>query len=196
MIWSMIQGSDQNPGSGRDEQSSDPGAWDHLGRLIRERRAELGLTQREVHSVGGPSPATLYQLESGHRGSYRPHILRRLERALGWGAGSVRRALAGGRPLLDGDGEASPPRQQERTSRPPQAVGTNGPDSPHDWVAGFRRLPIGTHDRLLILSSLLQETIADLGPGLDRRSHLESRGGPGREALPGPPPVLPRTSMD
>jgi transcriptional regulator with XRE-family HTH domain len=158
----MSQGIDQNPGSGRDQQGSDLGAWDHLGRLIRERRGELGLTQREVHSVGGPSPATLYQLESGQHGSYRPHILRRLERALGWGAGSVRRALAGGLPLLDGDGEVSLPRQEERTSRPPQADRTDGLDS-QEWVDGFRRLPIDTHDKLLILSSLLQETIAEWG---------------------------------
>jgi transcriptional regulator with XRE-family HTH domain len=150
MMWSMSRSSDEHV-------SSDPGAWDHLGRLIRERRAELGLTQREIHSVGGPSPATLYQLESGHRGSYRPHILRRLERALGWDAGSVRRVLAGGMPLLDGDGKVSPPLHEEHT---------NGPDS-REWIASFRKLPIDTHNKLLILSTLLQESIASLDPGLD-----------------------------
>ena len=157
MMWSMSQDSDQNPSSGHDQRNSDPGAWDHLARLIRERRAELGLTQREIHSVGGPSPATLYQLESGQRGSYRPHILRRLERALGWDAGSVRRVLAGGVPLLDGDGKVSPPLHEEHTT---------APDS-REWIAGFRKLPIDTHNKLLILSTLLQEMIASLDPGLD-----------------------------
>jgi transcriptional regulator with XRE-family HTH domain len=190
----MSQGTDENPGSGRDQQSSDPGAWDHLGRLIRERRAELGLTQREVHSVGGPSPATLYQLESGHRGSYRPHILRRLERALGWGAGSIRRVLEGGLPLLDGDGKVDAllvdrlpvdrlPVDRLPVDPPPQEERTNGADS-REWMAGFRKLPIDTRDKLLILSTLLQETIADLDQGLDGRSHLTSRGVLGAKALP------------
>jgi transcriptional regulator with XRE-family HTH domain len=165
MMWPMGRGSDHDAGPGRDEEpgpgSGEHGAWDHLARLIRERRAELGLTQREVHSVGGPSPATLYQLESGHRGSYRPHILRRLERALGWGAGSVRRALAGGLPLLEGETENPPPRPVQT------APGDSG-----EWIDGFRNLPIDTREKLLILSSLLEETIADLGPsvGPPRRS--------------------------
>jgi transcriptional regulator with XRE-family HTH domain len=141
----------------------EPADWDHLARLIRERRAELGLTQREVHSVGGPSPATLYQLESGHRGSYRPHILRRLERALGWGAGSVRRALAGGLPLLEGE-----PDRPERPGGTPRPVHTAPFDSTQFdstvWIDGFRNLPIGTREKLVILSSLLEETIADLSP--------------------------------
>jgi transcriptional regulator with XRE-family HTH domain len=163
MIWRMGQGSDQDAGSDREEHA----AWDHLAQLIRERRAELGLTQREVHSVGGPSPATLYQLESGHRGSYRPHILRRLERALGWGAGSVRRALAGGMPLLEGEADR-PPARPERPSGLPRPVHTE-PLNTTDWIDGFRNLPIGTREKLVILSSLLEETIA----GLDRRTPVD-----------------------
>jgi transcriptional regulator with XRE-family HTH domain len=166
MIWRMGRGNDHDAGPGRGEETG-PGnqehaAWDHLARLIRERRAELGLTQREVHSVGGPSPATLYQLESGHRGSYRPHILRRLERALGWGAGSVRRALAGGLPLLEGETDNPPPRPERpsATARPVHAA----PRDSSEWIDGFRNLPIDTREKLLILSSLLEETIADLGP--------------------------------
>ena len=62
MIWRMGRGSDDDasPGGDRDAGlgSEEHTGWDHLARLIRERRAELGLTQREVHSVGGPSPAT------------------------------------------------------------------------------------------------------------------------------------------
>jgi DNA-binding XRE family transcriptional regulator len=184
MMWGMSQGSDQ-PGPGRDPQRFDPDAWNHLGRLVRERRAELGLTQREVHSVGGPSPATLYQLESGHRGSYRPHILRRLERALGWGAGSVRRVLAGGLPLLDGDTGTHPSHPETPPGRPlPDRLLPDRllPDSrtatvdSREWVAGFRSLPMDTRDKLVILSSLLQEMIADLDPGRDSRSQPDNRG--------------------
>ena len=164
----MGQGSDRGRAAGPDE----PGAWQHLARLVRERRAELGLTQREVHSVGGPSPATLYQLESGHRGSYRPHILRRLERALGWGAGSVRRVLAGGLPLLDGEGEREP--RRERRPGPPMLDGQLDGQLPSidsgEWVDGFRRLPIDTRDKLAILSGLLQEMIADLSSAPERQA--------------------------
>jgi transcriptional regulator with XRE-family HTH domain len=171
MIWRMGRDSDNDAGPGRDEEpgSEEHAAWDHLARLIRERRAELGLTQREVHSVGGPSPATLYQLESGHRGSYRPHILRRLERALGWGAGSVRRALAGGMPLLEGE-----PDRPERPGGAPRPVHTAPFDSTV-WIDGFRNLPIGTREKLVILSSLLEETIADLSP-----ARRDSSAGAGR----------------
>jgi Helix-turn-helix domain len=186
----MSQGGYARPGPGRDEPVSGAGAWAHLGRLIQERRAELGLTQREVQSFGGPSAATLYQLESGRRGSYRPHILRRLERALGWGAGSVRRVLAGGLPVLDDDVPASfspsmsapspspapavPPRP-ERQSRP-QPEHPSGMDG-LEWVEGFRRLPIDPRDKLLLLSSLIAETIADIGAGVDARARADGRGG-------------------
>ncbi len=159
MMWRMGRGSDHDAGPGRGDEtgsgSDEHAAWDHLARLVRERRAELGLTQREVHSVGGPSPATLYQLESGHRGSYRPHILRRLERALGWGTGSVRRALAGGTPLLEGESESP-----VGTPRPVHTA----PFDSGEWIDGFRNLPIDTREKLVILSSLLEETIADLSP--------------------------------
>ena len=171
MMCAMGQGSDRDRAAGPDEPGADPAAWEHLARLVRERRAELGLTQREVHSVGGPSPATLYQLESGHRGSYRPHILRRLERALGWGAGSVRRVLAGGLPLLDGEGEREP-RGERRPGRP-MLDGQPAPIDSSEWVDGFRRLPIDTRDKLAILSGLLQEIIADLGSAPDRRAQSE-----------------------
>src|SRR4051812_45414241 len=93
------QGSDPDPGP-------DVQDWSHLGRLVRERRVDLGLTQAEVNNAGGPSPATLYLLESGRREFYRPQILRRLERALDWRSGSIQRVLAGGQPLLNREDEA------------------------------------------------------------------------------------------
>lgn len=128
----MSQGSDRLPDADGTARVPDRVDWIHLGLLIRERRAELGLTQREVHSFGGPSPATLYQLEAGRPGSYRPHILRRLERALGWGPGSVRRALAGQLPVLDSDGEPVAPPRPDRAARPaPQPYDRTGrPERP------------------------------------------------------------------
>jgi transcriptional regulator with XRE-family HTH domain len=159
------QGRDRDQGSDQD-RDPDQQDWSHLGRLVRERRTELGLTQAEVHGAGGPSPATLYLIETGRRGSYRPQVLRRLERALGWRAGTVRRALAGGHPVLEGEDKALPPVGEDRAS---------GTES-HAWMAGFRRLPISRHDKLLILSRLLEEVIAELStgpndePGPDRAS--------------------------
>jgi transcriptional regulator with XRE-family HTH domain len=149
-------------GTGRDQGSDedrdpDQQGWSHLGQLVRERRTELGLTQAEIHSAGGPSAATLYLIETGRRGSYRPQVLRRLERALGWRAGSVRRALAGDQPTLEGEDTITSPVGEDRASVP---------DS-QQWMASFRRLPISRHDKLLILSRLLEEVIAELSTGLN-----------------------------
>lgn len=138
-----------------DDHDPDSPAWSRLGRLVGERRTDLGLTQAEVHSAGGPSPATLYLLERGRRGAYRPQVLRRLERALGWRAGSVRRVLAGGHPTLDTEDEVPSPIRVDRASVP----------DGHAWMAGFRQLPLSHHDKLLMLSHLLEEMIAELSAG-------------------------------
>ena len=148
------QGNDRDQGSDEDHDP-DRQDWSHLGRLVRERRTDIGLTQAEVQSAGGPSPATLYLIEAGRRGSYRPQVLRRLERALGWRAGSVRRVLAGGQPTLEGEDTIISPVDEDRASVP---------DSQR-WMASFRRLPISPHDKLLILSRLLEEVIAELSTG-------------------------------
>jgi Predicted transcriptional regulators len=148
-------GTDRNQGSGADPDP-DRQDWPHLGRLVRDRRTDLGLTQAEVQSAGGPSPATLYLLETGRRGAYRPQVLRRLERALGWRAGSIRRVLAGGQPLLDGEDELTAPIREDRAGVP----------DGHAWMASFRQLPLSAHDKLLMLSHLLEEMIAELSTGV------------------------------
>ena len=162
------QGKDRDRGSGEDHDP-DQQDWSHLGRLVRERRTELGLTQAEVHGAGGPSPATLYLIETGGRGSYRPQVLRRLERALGWRAGSVRRVLAGGQPMLEGEDKVISPVGEDRA----------GVTESQMWMASFRRLPISRHDKLLILSRLLEEVIAELSTGLN-----DEPAGPNRASRP------------
>lgn len=139
-----------------DDQSERHQDWAHLAKVIKERRLDLGLTQAQVHSAGGPAPATLYLLEHACRTSFRPQILGRLERALGWRAGSIRRVLAGGQPVLD-DEDASIPSIRENRK--------DAPDS-QAWMASFRQLPISAHEKLLILSRLLEETIAELNANL------------------------------
>ncbi len=148
------QGRDRDQGSGGDHGPGRPD-WAHLGRLVRERRTELGLTQAEVHGGGGPSPATLYLIETGGRDSYRPQVLRRLERALHWRAGSVRRVLAGGQPVPEGEDATPSPPGQDR----------GGMSEGQAWMASFRRLPLSRHEKLLILSRLLEEVIGELGAG-------------------------------
>jgi transcriptional regulator with XRE-family HTH domain len=148
-------GKDRDPGS-TDDHDPDLQDWSRLGRLVRDRRTELGLTQAEVHTAGGPSPATLYLLETGGRDSYRPQVLRRLERALGWRAGSVRRVLAGGQPMLEGEDRITSPVGDARASATESET----------WMAGFRRLPLSHHEKLLILSRLLEEVIAELSTGV------------------------------
>lgn len=117
---------------------------------------ELGLTQAQVHSAGGPAPATLYLLENGCRSSFSPQILRRLERALGWRAGSIRRVLAGGRPALNGENASIPSIYITQVDVPTSQV----------WITSFRQLPISPHEKLLILSRLLEETIAGINANL------------------------------
>jgi hypothetical protein len=74
--------------------------WERLAACVRERRTDLGLTQEDVRSAGGPSTATMRLIEGALQTSYQPAILARLENALGWRRGSVRRILAGGDPEI------------------------------------------------------------------------------------------------
>lgn len=121
---------------------------------------EIGLTQAQVHSAGGPAPATLYLLENGCRSSFSPQILRRLERALGWHAGSVRRVLAGGRPALSGEDASAPVIYVTQADVPAGQV----------WMTSFRQLPLSPHEKLLILSRLLEETISGINANLNGES--------------------------
>lgn len=69
-----------------------------LGKTVRERRAELGLTQSDISDRGGPSVNTLRALENNRVDRLGPRLRRSLERALEWAAGSVDEILAGGTP--------------------------------------------------------------------------------------------------
>ena len=82
--------------------------WRRLADLVSERRADLGMTQEDVRAAGGPSTATMRLIEGGHQSRYQPVILGRLETALKWERGSVRRILAGGNPAPVDDEPAAP----------------------------------------------------------------------------------------
>lgn len=77
---------------------TDPAVRNQLAVYVRERRDFLGLTQEDVRGVGGPSTATMRLIEGALQDSYRPSILRGLERALRWAPNSVDQIIDGGPP--------------------------------------------------------------------------------------------------
>jgi transcriptional regulator with XRE-family HTH domain len=77
---------------------------ERVARYVRARREELGLTQEDVATRGGPSTATLRLIEGASLTTPRPKSLRQLETALYWGPGSALAIYRGGEPvILDSD---------------------------------------------------------------------------------------------
>lgn len=72
--------------------------WEKLGVVVRDRRAELGLTQTDVDELGGPSVLTLRAIENNRAGRLSPRLRRSLERVLKWESGSIETVLEGGAP--------------------------------------------------------------------------------------------------
>lgn len=66
-----------------------------LGRAIRSRRIQLGLTQDVVAKIGGPSDVTLRNIESGRAKRVNVATLGKLDRALDWSAGTAEGILDG-----------------------------------------------------------------------------------------------------
>lgn len=67
----------------------------HLGRMVYETRQALGLSQREVASLGGPSDTTQSAIEAGEwrMTAKSSGTLNKLDAGLGWGQGIARRVL-------------------------------------------------------------------------------------------------------
>ena len=88
------------------------GDWPRLGRYVKERREALRLTQQDVAALGGPSVATIRNIEAATNGSYRGRTYSQLEEVLKWTRGSVETVLSGGNPtpLTDDSHEAAPVR--------------------------------------------------------------------------------------
>lgn len=60
-----------------------------LGKLLRKRREDLGLTPEKVHTQGGPSAATLRKMERGEPKRRRLDTTFPLEQIYGWSPGSI-----------------------------------------------------------------------------------------------------------
>lgn len=69
-----------------------------FGRIVRERRLKLGLTQDDVFVAGGPSDTTQTRVERG--GGPEPSVstLNKFDAALRWEPGSAARTWRGGHP--------------------------------------------------------------------------------------------------
>lgn len=69
-----------------------------LASRVRQRRLELGLTQRDASIAAGVSDQTWVNVERGDKVSDR--TLAGVERALGWQAGAAAGVAAGGEPAV------------------------------------------------------------------------------------------------
>ncbi len=84
-------------------------SWEQLGIEVRNRRADLGLTQTDVPAGGGPSVETLRMVENNRAGRLSPRSRRALERVLQWQSGSIDAILAGKAPAPDHSAPGRPP---------------------------------------------------------------------------------------
>lgn len=81
---------------------------ERVARRVRERREELGMTQEEVATSGGPSTATLRLIENASPSIPRLKSQRQLENALDWEPGSYRALMMGGEPTVKATARPSP----------------------------------------------------------------------------------------
>lgn len=99
-----------------------------LGRWIRERRKQLGLTQLEVAAAGPIAAKTLSDIECGQRRApLRAPTRRALERALAWETGSLDAALAAGTPPPPLPG-TEPLVPEAKSNKPTPANAADGSD--------------------------------------------------------------------
>lgn len=79
-----------------------------LAEAAKARRLELGLSQTDLQSRGGPGVVTVGKIERGVIASPLPTTLRGLDRSLRWKAGSAAGTLTGRAPQPLADGEDPP----------------------------------------------------------------------------------------
>lgn len=94
-----------------------PEAAQRLGRLVRQRRKQLGMTQADIQAAHGPSTATLRLIENGRHIDFRASTSDPLERILGWAPGSINSILAGGDPTLSVGEQPAPLPANEQHQR-------------------------------------------------------------------------------
>jgi transcriptional regulator with XRE-family HTH domain len=93
--------------------------WQRLAELVRLRREELHLSQRQVGVTAGTTDRLISDIERAARENYEPATLRAVARALGWTAYSIRDILTDGNPTLS---DGTPESTTERLDRLEQEV--------------------------------------------------------------------------
>lgn len=142
-----------------------------LGRIVKDRRDELGLSQMEVwKGRGGPSTTKLGNLEDGDPPFPSATTKKKLETALEWSPGSVDRILSGGEPVIV-EPEVSAP------SESPGKHGSMASDMIHGLVVPLleqlpveKRLPLAQQIYRLVLDAAWEEE-----HGESRVAHLPRR---------------------
>ncbi|RBO92501.1 hypothetical protein DFR74_103144 [Nocardia puris] len=154
-----------------------------FGRIIKDRRDELGLTQLQIGDLGGPSAPTIRKIEDGDA-AISTHTLNKLDAPLRWLPGSAARTYAGGAPTA-----------HESAAAPDESV-VAGPTSIRFDIADLTGLLAATgrlsdaveHGRTT--EPAITEAVADLNRVVSRLSAryatvmLERNGGPGRQLHP------------
>ena len=90
------------------------GPWQRLAELVRLRREDRRLSQRQLGTAAGTTDRLISDIERAARENYEPATLRAVARALGWTPGSIEGVLDGGEPAEAG---AEEPSMAERMDR-------------------------------------------------------------------------------
>ncbi|MEU0500026.1 helix-turn-helix transcriptional regulator [Nocardia sp. NPDC005998] len=157
-----------------------------FGRIIKERRDELGLTQMQIGDLGGPSAPTIRKIEDGDA-AISTHTLNKLDAPLRWLPGSAARTYAGGDPTAR-EGAAPAASTDESI--------VSGPDSIRFEISDLTGLLAAsgrlndavervrtTEPRLLSAISELNDVVSRLSARY-ATAMLERNGGPGRPLHP------------
>ncbi|MEV6322786.1 helix-turn-helix transcriptional regulator [Nocardia sp. NPDC051787] len=157
-----------------------------FGRIIKERRDELGLTQLQIGDLGGPSAPTIRKIEDGEA-TISVHTLNKLDAPLRWLPGSAARTYAGGIPA---DDEPAGTSQGEGKSvvAGPDAIRFDIADLTGLLAASGRLNDVVEHGRTT--DPQVVAAIAELNRVVSKLSAryatamLERNGGPGRQLHP------------
>ncbi|MFI9509410.1 helix-turn-helix domain-containing protein [Nocardia sp. NPDC052566] len=167
------------------QRTSEPGRQKRFGRIIKERRDELGLTQMQIGDLGGPSAPTIRKIEDGDA-AISTNTLNKLDAPLRWLPGSAARTYAGGTPTTD---------TVAATEQPGESV-VSGPDSIRFELSDLTGLLAAAGrlndaaERLKTTEPQVTAAISDLNQVVSRLSAryatamLERNGGPGRQLHP------------
>lgn len=74
----------------------DGGDFKRVAEHVNRRLNELGWLQKDLEQQSGVSVATIRALQTGERTNYRPDVLAKVSRALGWPSDTLHRISRGG----------------------------------------------------------------------------------------------------